>query len=115
MERLLGVMACDRVGWLCVAHYCAGLVRTGVAPDHPEVKSVQNDFEAVAENPRLRFLGNMGIDRDVSVVDLLPHYNAVVLAYGAAVRMPCPSLFLLSSVKHSCSAGSGPRCACGSG
>lgn len=31
-----------------------GLVRTGVAPDHPEVKSVQRDFEKVAEDPRFR-------------------------------------------------------------
>lgn len=55
-----------------------------MAPDHPEVKSVTADFEAVASDPRTRFLGNVAIGRDISVADLSRHYNAVVLAYGAA-------------------------------
>jgi adrenodoxin-NADP+ reductase len=59
-------------------------VRSGVAPDHPEVKSVQNDFESVASDPRVSFLGNVAVGRDISVSDLQKHYNAVVLAYGAA-------------------------------
>ena len=62
-----------------------GLVRSGVAPDHQKVKSVQNDFMSVAEDERFRFLGNVGIGRDLSVDTLACHYNAVVLAYGAAV------------------------------
>jgi adrenodoxin-NADP+ reductase len=55
-----------------------------VAPDHPEVKSVQNDFEAVAADPRVRFLGNVRLGRDLSLDELRARYNAVVLAYGAA-------------------------------
>ena len=61
-----------------------GLVRSGVAPDHPEVKSVQNDFEQVAADPRVRFLGNVRLGQDFSLAELSRHYNAIVLAYGAA-------------------------------
>jgi NADPH-dependent glutamate synthase beta subunit-like oxidoreductase len=61
-----------------------GLVRSGVAPDHPEVKSVQNDFEQVASDPRVKFLGNVRIGSDVQVEELQKLYHAVVLAYGAA-------------------------------
>jgi adrenodoxin-NADP+ reductase len=61
-----------------------GLVRSGVAPDHQDVKSVQNDFSAVATDPRVRFLGGVMLGRDLSIEELSRHYNAVVLAYGAA-------------------------------
>ena len=61
-----------------------GLVRFGVAPDHPEVKSVQHDFEAVAADPRVRFLGNVRLGKDLTLPELASRYNAVVLAYGAA-------------------------------
>lgn len=61
-------------------------MRSGVAPDHPEVKSVTNDFEKVAAEPRFAFLGNVrvGADADVSLRQLRQSYHAVVLAYGAA-------------------------------
>lgn len=61
-----------------------GLVRSGVAPDHPEVKSVQNDFEAVVSDGRVQFLGNVRVGTQLSVADLTSRYHAVVLAYGAA-------------------------------
>ncbi|RLN38550.1 hypothetical protein BBJ28_00013225 [Nothophytophthora sp. Chile5] len=61
-----------------------GLVRSGVAPDHPEVKSVMNDFEKVAADERFRFLGNVRVGEDVRLAELSAHYHAVVLAYGAA-------------------------------
>ena len=48
---------------------------------------MQNDFETVAGDPRFGFLGNVGVDRDVSVGDLQRLYDVVVLAYGAAVRL----------------------------
>ena len=66
-----------------------GLIRSGVAPDHPEVKSVQHDFESVAENPRLSFLGNVAVGRDLTIDELRARYNAVILAYGAAVSGYC--------------------------
>lgn len=61
-----------------------GLVRSGVAPDHPEVKSVVNDFEQVAADPRVSFLGNVRLGKDLSLDELRSMYNGVVLAYGAA-------------------------------
>ena len=60
-----------------------GLVRSGVAPDHAATKSVTNRFDAVLADPRVAFLGNVALGRDVSVDDLTPRYHAVVLAYGA--------------------------------
>lgn len=60
------------------------MVRSGVAPDHPEVKNVTNDFEAVAENDRFQFLGNVKVGEDIQIADLRKVYDAVVLAYGAS-------------------------------
>ena len=60
-----------------------GLVRYGVAPDHPEVKNVQNDFDQVASDERVRFVGNVSLGSDVSLNDLKNMYDVVVLAYGA--------------------------------
>ncbi len=59
-------------------------MRTGVAPDHPEVKQVTHDFEVVAKDARFGFLGNVRVGTQVQVSELLGFYDAVVLAYGAA-------------------------------
>ncbi|KAL2101850.1 hypothetical protein ACEWY4_003611 [Coilia grayii] len=60
-----------------------GLVRFGVAPDHPEVKNVINTFTQTAQHERCRFLGNVTVGKDVSVEELRRAYHAVVLSYGA--------------------------------
>eukprot|EP01113_Clastostelium_recurvatum_P038729 TRINITY_DN5824_c0_g1_i2.p1 TRINITY_DN5824_c0_g1~~TRINITY_DN5824_c0_g1_i2.p1 ORF type:complete len:578 (-),score=87.51 TRINITY_DN5824_c0_g1_i2:3-1736(-) len=62
-----------------------GLVRFGVAPDHPEVKLVQKKFEKLMhDHPhRCTFVGNVSIGHDVSIPDLYDLYHAVVLCYGA--------------------------------
>ncbi|XP_063983409.1 NADPH:adrenodoxin oxidoreductase, mitochondrial [Diachasmimorpha longicaudata] len=60
-----------------------GLVRFGVAPDHPEVKNVINTFNKTAKNPRVKFLGNINVGKDVTVEDLKRNYHAVLLTYGA--------------------------------
>src|SRR3954447_14207689 len=60
-----------------------GLVRLGVAPDHPKIKSVSRAFEKIAAQPGFRFLGNIEVGRDLSSADLLDHYDAVVYAVGA--------------------------------
>src|SRR3954454_20620622 len=60
-----------------------GLVRLGVAPDHPKIKSVSRAFEKIAVQPGFRFLGNVEVGRDVSHDELLEHYDAVVYAVGA--------------------------------
>lgn len=59
-----------------------GLVRYGVAPDHPEVKNVQNDFDALFDSKGVYFWGNVQVGRDVSVQELRERYDVVVLAYG---------------------------------
>ena len=56
-----------------------GLVRYGVAPDHPEVKNVINSFHKTAKNPRVQFLGNINVGQDVSVEQLKKNYHAVLL------------------------------------
>lgn len=60
-----------------------GLVRFGVAPDHPEVKLVSHKFEEIAQDERVRYFGNVSLGKDVSISDLKHHYDIVVLAYGA--------------------------------
>ncbi|XP_041769724.1 NADPH:adrenodoxin oxidoreductase, mitochondrial [Anopheles merus] len=60
-----------------------GLVRFGVAPDHPEVKNVINTFTKTAENPRVRFLGNLCLGKDFTLEELREQYHAVLLTYGA--------------------------------
>ncbi|KAI9718544.1 MAG: hypothetical protein M1812_003995 [Candelaria pacifica] len=61
-----------------------GLVRFGVAPDHPEVKNVQDKFEEVASSPRFNFIGNIALGSDLQLTSLTPHYDAMVFAYGAS-------------------------------
>ena len=60
-----------------------GLVRLGVAPDHPKLKSVSRAFERIAEKPGFRFFGNVEVGRDLSHADLLSLYDAVIYAFGA--------------------------------
>jgi ferredoxin--NADP+ reductase len=59
-----------------------GLVRAGVAPDHPKIKSVTNLYERTAEHPRLRLFANVEFGRHVTVEDLREHYHAIVYAVG---------------------------------
>ncbi|XP_040505840.2 NADPH:adrenodoxin oxidoreductase, mitochondrial isoform X10 [Gallus gallus] len=60
-----------------------GLVRFGVAPDHPEVKNVINTFTHTARSDRCAYYGNVTVGRDVTVGELQQAYHAVVLSYGA--------------------------------
>uniref|UniRef100_A0AAQ5X3Q3 NADPH:adrenodoxin oxidoreductase, mitochondrial n=1 Tax=Amphiprion ocellaris TaxID=80972 RepID=A0AAQ5X3Q3_AMPOC len=60
-----------------------GLVRFGVAPDHPEVKNVINTFTQTAKHSRCSFYGNVNVGKDVSIDELQQAYHAVVLSYGA--------------------------------
>lgn len=61
-----------------------GLVRYGVAPDHPEVKNCQDRFEEVAASPNFTFVGNVHVGEDVTLSTLKEHYDAVLFAYGAS-------------------------------
>lgn len=60
-----------------------GLVRFGVAPDHPDVKNVEATFTKVANDPRVNFIGNVTLGQDIKTAELQSAYDAVVLAYGA--------------------------------
>src|SRR6187200_1462369 len=60
-----------------------GLVRLGVAPDHPKLKSVSRAFERIADQPGFRFLGNIEVGRDLHHEDLVRLYDAVIYAVGA--------------------------------
>jgi ferredoxin--NADP+ reductase len=60
-----------------------GLVRLGVAPDHPKLKSVSRAFERIADQPGFRFLGNVELGRDLQHEDLVRLYDAVIYAVGA--------------------------------
>ncbi|KAI8346600.1 hypothetical protein B0O80DRAFT_479242 [Mortierella sp. GBAus27b] len=69
-----------------------GLVRFGVAPDHPEVKNVMSTFDEVAQNPNFTFIGNTSVGTFITpgspkatleISDLQPHYDAILLVCGA--------------------------------
>jgi len=62
-----------------------GLVRAGVAPDHPKIKSVTNLYERTAEHPRLRLFANVEFGRHVTLADLRRHYHAIVYAVGTPI------------------------------
>lgn len=62
------------------------LCRFGVAPDHPEVKNVINTFTKTAENPRVRFLGNLSLGTDFTLDDLRDRYHAVLLVRTIIVK-----------------------------
>ncbi len=65
-----------------------GLVRSGVAPDHPKIKSVTRIYEKTAAHPRFRYFGNVTFGEHVSREDLLAHYHAIVYATGAPSDRP---------------------------
>ncbi|MFL5891951.1 MAG: FAD-dependent oxidoreductase [Solirubrobacterales bacterium] len=60
-----------------------GLVRAGVAPDHPKIKSVIRVYEKTAARDGFRFFGNVEVGRDVTAAELAERYHAVIYAYGA--------------------------------
>jgi ferredoxin/flavodoxin---NADP+ reductase len=60
-----------------------GLVRGGVAPDHPKIKSVTKVYDRIAQNPGFRFFGNVTFGKDLMLEDLQRLYHAVIFAVGA--------------------------------
>src|ERR687885_1142714 len=61
-----------------------GLVRAGVAPDHPKIKSVTRVYEKTAQHPGFRFFGSVELGGHVSRQDLLDRYHVVLYAVGTA-------------------------------
>jgi ferredoxin/flavodoxin---NADP+ reductase len=76
-----------------------GLVRYGVAPDHPKIKTVTRAYDAIAGHPRFRFFGNVEFGRHVTLEDLRRHYHQIVFATGAQTdrRMGIPGEDLAGS------------------
>ncbi|MBI1357333.1 MAG: NADP oxidoreductase [Acidobacteria bacterium] len=60
-----------------------GLVRTGVAPDHPKIKAVTQLYHRLATQPEFRFFGNVEYGKHLSLQDLRDHYDQIVFAIGA--------------------------------
>jgi adrenodoxin-NADP+ reductase len=61
-----------------------GLVRYGVAPDHPEVKNCQDRFNEIAEAPNFDFIGNVDVGGQVPLDVMQRHYDAFLFTYGAS-------------------------------
>jgi len=62
-----------------------GLVRSGVAPDHPKIKTVSKVFEKVATAGNFRLFGGVELGTDISIEQLREMYDAVVIATGSAI------------------------------
>ena len=77
-----------------------GLVRYGVAPDHPKIKSIIEQLRRVMVRPEVRFLGNVQLGRDVTLAELHDHYDAIIVACGASAdrRLSVPGEDLPGSI-----------------
>jgi ferredoxin--NADP+ reductase len=60
-----------------------GLVRYGVAPDHPRIKGIIRALYEVLDRGDIRFFGNVEYGKDITLDDLKKHYNAVIFSTGA--------------------------------
>ena len=60
-----------------------GLIRYGVAPDHPRIKGIVRSLHNVLDKDKLRLIANVTVGRDVTIDDLRDYYDAVVLSTGA--------------------------------
>ena len=65
-----------------------GLVRYGVAPDHPRIKEIIKALNRVIGRDRIRFLGNVDYGADLKLDDLRRHYDAIIFATGAMADRP---------------------------
>src|SRR6476620_9959461 len=61
-----------------------GLVRHGIAPDHPKMRAIRDTLHRTLDDPLVRFVGNVEIGRDISLAELRDHVDAVIYTYGAA-------------------------------
>ena len=82
-EALLKALGDTRIDLIDRLPTPFGLVRGGVAPDHPKIKSVTRIFDRIATRPNVRYLGNVEVGRDVTPAELHQHYDAVIYTVGA--------------------------------
>ena len=62
-----------------------GLVRSGVAPDHPKIKTVSKVFEKIANNENFKLFANIEVGSDVTIAQLQEKYDAVIIATGSSL------------------------------
>ena len=62
-----------------------GLVRSGVAPDHPKIKTVSKVFEKIAADPNFRLFANVEIGSEITIAELQEKYDAVIIATGSSL------------------------------
>ncbi len=62
-----------------------GLVRSGVAPDHPKIKSVTRAYDKTSQHERFRFFGHVELGGDLSRAQLLEHYHVVIYTLGTSI------------------------------
>jgi ferredoxin--NADP+ reductase len=62
-----------------------GLVRSGVAPDHPKIKTVSKVFEKIAAHENFRLFANVEVGGDITVAQLQEKYDAVIIATGSSI------------------------------
>ena len=62
-----------------------GLVRSGVAPDHPKIKSVTRAYDKTTEHERFRFFGHVELGGDITRAHLLEHYHVVLYTLGTSI------------------------------
>src|SRR5699024_1226655 len=76
-----------------------GLVRYGVAPDHPRIKGVIKALRNIIDHGDMRFFGNVDFGRDLTLEDLKRHYHAVIFATGTIepASLPIPGIELPGS------------------
>ncbi len=67
-----------------------GLIRYGVAPDHPRIKGIITALHKVLDRGDIRFFGNVEYGKDLSLADLREHYDAIIFATGAIHDAPLP-------------------------
>jgi len=65
-----------------------GLIRYGVAPDHPRIKGIVNALRRIMEKPEIRFLGGVNYGEDLKLDQLRRHYDAVIFSTGADKDRP---------------------------
>ena len=62
-----------------------GLVRSGVAPDHPKIKTVSKVFEKIANTENFRLFANVEVGEDITVAQLQEKYDDVIIATGSSI------------------------------
>src|SRR3954471_18737479 len=62
-----------------------GLVRHGIAPDHPKMRAIRDTLHRSLDHPLVRFVGNVDVGVDISLEELRRHVDAVIYTYGASV------------------------------